>query len=164
MGTCDLCDEPVVGATRHRECLLREGLGGIGHLLAHHYFCTTRHDPDAGVSYRLSALLVDAYVSYVGPEEAASHSFVSPNDASAGPPPPGIHPDRLARLAGLAEGWDGGTAPPIGEGALHAARGLDTVPTCNGGVQFEWHTEHLEIEVEVSADGVLRSFSAEDGR
>lgn len=74
---CALCQEPMVdlhdraradGA--HRECSLRGVVGGIGHLIGHDYWCVLRHDPDAGLSYRRSALLVDLYVARVGVEAA----------------------------------------------------------------------------------------------
>lgn len=42
----------------HRECSLREVLGGIGHHNDHALWCTQRHDPDGGLSYRASALAV----------------------------------------------------------------------------------------------------------
>lgn len=84
--TCVLCDEPImldddparpVGVAdsdgnasiryMHRECGLREVMGGVGHLVAHEYWCgEPRHDPDAGLTYRQSALLVDAWVRIVG--------------------------------------------------------------------------------------------------
>lgn len=75
---CELCGEVchrqdralVSPLVAHRECLLREGIGGIGHLIAHDYWCTQRHDPDAGLTYRQSALLVDAFVTVVGVEES----------------------------------------------------------------------------------------------
>lgn len=84
---CPLCDEPVVPGgdispsslhtkdgpqTTHRSCMLREVIGGIGHLIAHDYWCLQRHDPDAGLTDRQSALLVDAFVTIVGGDEAAS--------------------------------------------------------------------------------------------
>lgn len=56
----------------HRECGLREVMGGIGHLIAHEYWCTQKHDPDAGLSYRHSALLTDAYVHIVGIKSAVA--------------------------------------------------------------------------------------------
>lgn len=70
---CEMCGEPcgepfkgVVTMVGHRECFLRDGMGGIGHLLAHEYWCSQRGDPDAGLTYRQSALLVDAWVQAVG--------------------------------------------------------------------------------------------------
>jgi hypothetical protein len=70
---CELCgescSEPFDGVRTmvgHRECFLRESMGGIGHLIAHAYWCFERGDPDAGLTYRQSALLVDTYVTAVG--------------------------------------------------------------------------------------------------
>jgi len=75
---CVYCDEPLHGnvapgmiATMegprygHVACSLREVLGGIGHLIAHEYWCR-QGDPDAGLTRRQSALLVEAYVRVVG--------------------------------------------------------------------------------------------------
>lgn len=76
--SCELCGEPVLVPApvrpliAHRECLLREVVGGIGHLIAHDYWCTERHDPDAGLTYRQSAKLVDAYVATVGTERTVT--------------------------------------------------------------------------------------------
>lgn len=86
--TCPMCGEPCTRTWvpepvaihteeglryAHRECSLREVIGGIGHLIAHDYWCgEPRHDPDAGLSYRQSAKLVDAFVAVVGVDEAAS--------------------------------------------------------------------------------------------
>ena len=84
---CVFCDEPVRGnASRdpvwteegprmvHIECSLREVMGGIGHLIAHEYWCTQEHDPDAGLTRRQSALLVAEYVKVVGVENAVRYS------------------------------------------------------------------------------------------
>ena len=71
---CLLCGEPLMprdDEAMHRECSLRNVMGGIGHLIAHDYWCTERHDPDAGLTYRQSALLVDEFVAVVGVDEAA---------------------------------------------------------------------------------------------
>lgn len=46
------------GFGQHRECSLRSVLGGIGHLVDHERYCGGELGPDAGLSYRLSALLV----------------------------------------------------------------------------------------------------------
>lgn len=74
---CVLCNEVMDGEASaslaqpmHRACGLRSTIGGIGHLIAHDYWCTERSDPDAGLTYRQSALLVDAFVQLVGVEEA----------------------------------------------------------------------------------------------
>ena len=50
----------------HRVCSLREVLGGIGHLLDHEHFCIDMKDPDAGLDYRTSALMVDVWVQRKG--------------------------------------------------------------------------------------------------
>lgn len=65
IGTLDASGLPKLGYV-HRQCQLREGMGGIGHLIAHEYWCLQQHDPDAGLTYRQSALLVDAWITVVG--------------------------------------------------------------------------------------------------
>jgi hypothetical protein len=78
---CPLCNEAVLGDaarnplymedgphTVHYQCMLREVMGGIGHLVAHEWWCLQHHDPDAGLTYRQSALMVDAWVHIVGTE------------------------------------------------------------------------------------------------
>ena len=53
---------------QHWECSLRVVTGGIGHLIAHHFWCTQQHDPDGGLTKRQSARLVAAYVEVIGVE------------------------------------------------------------------------------------------------
>jgi hypothetical protein len=73
---CVLCTEPIADWTTsvaigpvgsdslgHRECLLRNVLGGIGHLLDHQHWCIQMHDPDGGMTYRESAIAVDHWVT-----------------------------------------------------------------------------------------------------
>ena len=79
MSDCVLCDEPMGdqpsvsrAQPMHRECVLRDALGGIGHLVAHEHWCLQKHDPDAGLTLRQSALLCDAFVAIVGVEEAVA--------------------------------------------------------------------------------------------
>jgi hypothetical protein len=74
---CVLCDEPMGFENSassiqpmHRACSLRNVVGGIGHLVAHPYWCIDQRDPDAGLTYRQSALLVDAFVTIVGVEQS----------------------------------------------------------------------------------------------
>ena len=62
---CSLCAEPMGGELSssaiqqiHHACSYRSVAGGIGHHLDHAHFCITKRDPDAGVSFRTSALLV----------------------------------------------------------------------------------------------------------
>lgn len=76
---CAHCREPILADEDradiitmdvHRECALRSVLGGIGHLLDHAHFCRSDLGPDAGLDYRTSALLVDAWVARKGVEAA----------------------------------------------------------------------------------------------
>jgi len=69
--TCILCNEIVMEPVSevqptHRSCSLRNVMGGIGHLMAHEYWCVQQGDADAGLTYRQSARMVDAYVQIVG--------------------------------------------------------------------------------------------------
>ena len=73
MAECALCaepmgDEPSASEIQpmHRECALRSVIGGIGHLLDHGHFCRSELGPDAGLDYRTSALLVDAFITRRG--------------------------------------------------------------------------------------------------
>ena len=78
---CMLCDEPIKKwdawapvnphQVAHNECTVRSAVGGIGHLLAHPYWCTEMHDPDAGLSYRQSANMVAVLIDLLGIEEVA---------------------------------------------------------------------------------------------
>jgi hypothetical protein len=86
--TCVLCSQPIgdwdawspMNAQQyaHHECSLREVVGGIGHLIAHEYWCLQQHDPDAGLTYRQSALLVRAMVDVLGVEEVSRRGASSP--------------------------------------------------------------------------------------
>ena len=74
---CVLCEEAMDGEESgstaqpmHRACGLRSVIGGIGHLIDHDHFCNTARDPDAGLDYRTSALLVDVWVKRKGVEAA----------------------------------------------------------------------------------------------
>lgn len=75
---CPLCEEPVTwrhildraqrlyglggGRFAHRECMLRETTGGIGHLEDHAHWCLVMHDPDGGRTRRQSALETDEWI------------------------------------------------------------------------------------------------------
>jgi hypothetical protein len=89
--TCLWCDEPLVGHTtpvstmdgprhQHWECSLRVVTGGIGHLIAHHYWCTQQGDPDAGLTKRQSAVLSAAWVKVVGVEHLPFEDASRPGD------------------------------------------------------------------------------------
>ena len=76
---CMLCDEAMAETSAseiqpiHRSCALRSVVGGIGHCIAHEYWCVVRKDPDAGLTYRQSARLVDAYVQVMGVPPPGAH-------------------------------------------------------------------------------------------
>jgi hypothetical protein len=65
---CMYCQEAFVegdngavmptGHAQHRECSLRSVWGGIGHHIDHARYCGGELGPDAGLTYRQSALLV----------------------------------------------------------------------------------------------------------
>ena len=70
---CVLCEEPieltdklVSNLIAHRECLLRNVMGGIGHLENHAYWCGEMHDPDGGRTLRQSGLEVDEWIARHG--------------------------------------------------------------------------------------------------
>lgn len=54
------------GFAAHRECQLRSAVGGIGHLLDHDFYCRDV-GPDAGLPYRVSALLTWRHWTRSGP-------------------------------------------------------------------------------------------------
>jgi hypothetical protein len=81
-GLCMHCREPFrdgdngavmpTGFAQHRECALRSVTGGIGHHVDHGRYCHGEAGPDAGLSFRASALLVWRHVAEgwpVSPEE-----------------------------------------------------------------------------------------------
>ena len=61
----------------HDDSALRQVLGGIGHLIAHEYWCLQKNDPDAGLTYRQSALLVYQWVHIVGLETSPPDDSIS---------------------------------------------------------------------------------------
>ena len=86
-GVCVLCDEGIdtydawvplnPAQYAHHECSLRSVLGGIGHQIAHTYWCQgNMKDPDAGLTYRQSAKMVAALVDVLGIEEVSRRSVV----------------------------------------------------------------------------------------
>lgn len=83
-------DDPPLGwfdpQDQHRECAVRHAIGGIGHLADHAYWCLQRHDPDMGLSYRDSAVIVCALVDQLGLDAVLARSFrvETPDE----PPPP----------------------------------------------------------------------------
>ncbi len=83
---CVLCDEEIEQFDAwvplnpeqyaHHECSLRSVLGGIGHQIAHDYWCMQRRDTDAGLTWRQSARMVSALVDVLGIEEVAQRAVV----------------------------------------------------------------------------------------
>ena len=84
-GICVLCDEAIdhhydawvplnAAQYAHHECSLRSVLGGIGHQIAHEYWCKQRHDTDAGLTYRQSAKMVVALVDVIGIDAVSRRS------------------------------------------------------------------------------------------
>jgi hypothetical protein len=83
---CDYCNEPIVDGDQgtlqpfvatndmpwmqmrpvHKECSLRQVLGGAGHFQDHARWCRTVGDPDGGMTRRESALWVWAWVQENG--------------------------------------------------------------------------------------------------
>ena len=86
-GVCILCDEGIgdydawvplnAAQYAHHECSLREVMGGIGHQIAHEYWCKQRHDPNAGLTHRQSAQMVMALVDVLGIDEVARRAAVT---------------------------------------------------------------------------------------
>jgi hypothetical protein len=56
--------------TVHLECALRTTIGGIGHLRDHEFWCVEKGDPDAGKSFRESALEASAWLKVNGWDKA----------------------------------------------------------------------------------------------
>jgi hypothetical protein len=68
---------------------------------------------------------------------------------------------RLANLLSMPQGWDTYGAPPVDLGCIKAAITVvlplmydgtpapAVVPTSGGGVQLEWHTRGIDLEVEI---------------
>jgi hypothetical protein len=86
---CALCSPEdftpgPIDTSKHPECGLRMVIGGIGHLIAHEYWCSQRRDPDAGLTYRQSALLVRAWVDVMGIEETVQRSITDEPEPSRG--------------------------------------------------------------------------------
>lgn len=71
-GFCALCapvrdpELPMPGPEWHPECGVRTAIGGIGHLTNHQFWCNEMNDPDAGLGYRASALMVMQWVNLHG--------------------------------------------------------------------------------------------------
>jgi len=85
-GVCVLCNEGIgdydawvplnPAQYAHHECSLRSVVGGIGHQLAHEYWCLQMRDTDAGLTYRQSAQMDKALVDILGIEAVSERSVV----------------------------------------------------------------------------------------
>jgi hypothetical protein len=60
-------------------------------------------------------------------------------------------------LRELGENWDGHGAGPVPEAAIRTVEALRVVPLSSGGLQVELHAGGGDLEVEVAADGRVRS-------
>ena len=67
----------------------------------------------------------------------------------------------IAWLRTLRPGWDSHGSASISEAAIHTAEVMleppAIVPRSNGGVQLEWRTEGLDLEVLIAPDGRLEA-------
>ena len=71
------------------------------------------------------------------------------------------------RLLALPDNWDSYGAPKIDPATVERARawldGGNVVPCSDGGVQLEWHSEGVDVEVTFRADGSTETFGAPVG-
>jgi hypothetical protein len=71
---------------------------------------------------------------------------------------------RLKEIANLVAGWDEGTALPVDPKLIRLAQEFisselvtrtpvrpDLVPTFDGGLLFEWHTEEVDLIIEIDS-------------
>ena len=65
----------------------------------------------------------------------------------------------IAWLRTLRPGWNSHGSASISEAAIHTAEVMleppAIVPRSNGGIQLEWHTDGLDLEVAIAPDGRL---------
>jgi hypothetical protein len=92
-------------------------------------------------------------------EQPSNHpAFVS------GPADAGSHETRLNELLALPENWDGYGAQRIERDAIAGARQflsrVNVTPCVSGGVQLEWHTNGIDLELEFDASGRVAGFWA----
>lgn len=75
LGTQDVASIRIDGLLAHRECALRDVIGGIGHLEDHARWCSSPAGPDKGLTFRESALAVDRWVREHGIDAAVSRTI-----------------------------------------------------------------------------------------
>jgi hypothetical protein len=77
---------------------------------------------------------------------------------------------RLEHFATLKADWDSYGALPIDPRAIECARRLlavmshepQMVPTTRGGVQFEWHRDGIDVELDIPPEGAALFFANAD--
>lgn len=76
--------------------------------------------------------------------------------------------DDYAEMAALRSGWDSHGASSIDPKAIEAAKAFEAainrVPCTSGGVQFEWHTHGVDLEIDFRHDGTVASVFAKNAR
>jgi hypothetical protein len=97
--SCPLCDAWSNSDEAHRECLLREAVGGVGHVLDHSLWCVVRSDPDAGLAKRHSARCVALLVDLFGADAVVAADI------------PSIPLDLVCTLAEVPLPTEGSTTP-----------------------------------------------------
>jgi hypothetical protein len=157
MTTCQLCGEviqpeqvraPTAPLVAHIECGLRSVIGGIGHHRDHGHWCLEMGDPDAGLTYRQSALEVWDLIAERGlgeaagtrweDDEVADHCICPlrgcpvhfptterpPNTGSLvrnAPPTPGGDPPATTECGAVWRGYS--CVRPLGHGGYHITGG-----------------------------------------
>ena len=73
-------------------------------------------------------------------------------------------PDKFEELKALPDGWDSYGAPALDKAIVDSARQflqrVSVVPCSDGGVQLEWHTHGIDMEIEFEPDGRLGVYIA----
>lgn len=62
----------------------------------------------------------------------------------------------FVHLASLTADWNAEGACQIDGRALDTARGLQVIPTNEGGLQLELHTRDSDVEVEIAPNGRIK--------
>jgi hypothetical protein len=72
--------------------------------------------------------------------------------------------EKIDYLAAMEPGWADGHEPALFPAAVGAAKTMlesvskppqHIVPTSQGGLQFEWYSQHRDIEIEFEKDGTV---------
>lgn len=125
-----------------------------------------------GGSTQTARLSARGYSEFLDPEEEPSHRVMIDVSGWTAPPWFGQVAGRIMQLNSLEEDWDsyGGRSPSVAT-AVTAIKVLallanvvpapDVVPTSTGGVQLEWSTGGVELEIEVLSPVRLRLWYAD---